>query len=123
MSATTNTVKHTPGPWVVVESDKSPKRAAAWVCTVGNNPNDPAVFSTVLDGDKFVFGDKLADARLIAAAPDLLEALRNIAHEMRFMLRANPAKDGGLYRQRLDEADLAIAKATGSPVPQEKGGR
>lgn len=72
-------IKHTPGPWIVVESAKGPKNAAAWVCTIGNNHNDPAVFSTVLDGDKFVFGDKLADARLIAAAPDLLEALKSLS--------------------------------------------
>lgn len=66
----------TPGPWVVVDGARGPRQAAAWVCTVGNNPGDPAVFSTVRDGDKFVFGDKVADARLIAAAPEMLAALK-----------------------------------------------
>jgi hypothetical protein len=42
-----------------------------------------------------------------------MEALRNLATEMRHMLSANPKKDGGLYRQRLDEADAAIARAEG----------
>lgn len=71
--------KHTPAPWIVVESDDAPvARPAAWICTLGNNPDDPAVFSTAMDGDKFIFGDKLADARLIAAAPDMLEALKKL---------------------------------------------
>lgn len=46
-------------------------------------------------------------------------ALRNLAHEMRFMLRQSPGKDGGLYRQRLDEADAAISKAA-IPSPADE---
>lgn len=43
----------------------------------------------------------------------VMDALINLAHEMRFLLRQNPKMDGGLYRQRLDEADAAIALAKG----------
>lgn len=51
------------------------------------------------------------------------EALANLAHEMRFLLRQNPEKDGGLYRQRLDEADRALALASGEcPHKCEEGG-
>lgn len=46
------------------------------------------------------------------------EALANLAHEMRFLLRQNPEKDGGLYRQRLDEAESALASLS-LPPPGE----
>lgn len=52
-------------------------------------------------------------AKLIAAAPDLLEALRNLATEVRHLLKVHPEMDGGLYRQRLSDAEVAIAKAEG----------
>jgi chromosome segregation ATPase len=38
----------------------------------------------------------------------LREALTNLAHEMRYVLRRHPKMDGGLYRQRLTEADAAL---------------
>jgi hypothetical protein len=51
------------------------------------------------------------------------DALVNLAHEMRFLLRQNPDKDGGLYRQRLDEADAALALAKGEcPHRCDEGG-
>ncbi|MER9217909.1 hypothetical protein NKI48_03090 [Mesorhizobium sp. M0644] len=56
--------------------------------------------------------DLLATPLNPEATRRLLTALTNLAHEMRFLLRQNPEKDGGLYRQRLDEADAAIAKAS-----------
>lgn len=45
-------------------------------------------------------GDAFADARLIAAAPDLLDVLQEIV-------------DRGLSMTRIDKARAAIAKATG----------
>lgn len=93
---------HTPGPWIVVESDTATvTRLAAWICTLGNNPDDPAVFSTAMDGNKFIFGDKIADARLVAAAPELLEALK----DARYALYGNGAGN--------PKIDAAIAKAEG----------
>jgi hypothetical protein len=41
----------------------------------------------------------------------LREALSNIAHEVRFLLRNKPSFDGGLYRKRLDEADAVLSSS------------
>lgn len=46
-----------------------------------------------------------------ATKDELVLALTNLAHEMRFMLKVNPDKDGGLYRQRLTEAEDVLRKA------------
>lgn len=57
-------VKHTPGPWVVCNMD-------AWCCVEHTEWG-----TTVAEiGENDDLG--LADARLIAAAPDLLEACRD----------------------------------------------
>lgn len=73
------TTAFTPGPWAVDEPGRP------WVCTVGNNSSDPAVFGAASPvGEPFVFGDKYADARLIAQAPTmhgLLVTLRGVLAE------------------------------------------
>lgn len=63
--------QHTPGPWTT-----TPGRF--WICSVGNNPDDPGVWSAypVAANQSFPFGSKKADARLIAEAPAMLEAMR-----------------------------------------------
>lgn len=71
----------TPGPWSVVEHDhaicvqtESPKKtkfgASRYAAIGGFDRNDPAQLA-----------EARANASLIAAAPDLLEALRDIAEE------------------------------------------
>ena len=102
--------KHTPGPWVVVIDDDG-------------NPlsGRPGVFSSeeldcgIVHWDGFVQpywrsarGDKEihANARLIAAAPDMLEALQAL-------VSANNSTDGMAMRKAWDKADAAIARATG----------
>jgi hypothetical protein len=79
------TDKHTIGPWSylprhIAESEPEVRAPAGWLicCTAGD-----------------------ADARLIAAAPDLLEACR---------LLLSSAHD---YQTGVAEAEAAIAKATG----------
>jgi hypothetical protein len=49
--------------------------------------------------------DPLADARVAA----LIQAATSIAREMDFMLRHNPDKDGGMYRDALTETQAALA--------------
>lgn len=55
-------------------------------------------------------GAEEENARLNSLISRYEEALRNLATEMRHMLRMNPSKDGGLYRQRLTEAEALLAR-------------
>jgi hypothetical protein len=60
----------TPGPWTV-------NGRGAWICTVGNNRGDPAIFGPrPADGEAFRYGDKKSDARHIAAcSPERIRSL------------------------------------------------
>ena len=78
------TSKHTPGPWVAHETlVLFPKNAGGF--DIRNCPNPES------------------NARLIAAAPDLLEALQRLYKDLPYVNQAN----GGM------QARAAIAKATG----------
>ena len=98
--------KHTPGPWKAHRIEKGP-----------GLPYTPVAAKTLLAKVySEAFGDfeqSEANARLIAAAPDLLEALR--------ALHSACVKDGwpvyGAHPAAMNAALAAIAKATG-----QKGG-
>lgn len=93
--------KHTPGPWVVIPSTPQDGVNCWWVhsatgvdIAIVNGPQNP---------------ETEADARLIAAAPELLEALQHI-------LRCIPI--GGLAQihhnsSTWEQIDAAITKALG----------
>lgn len=83
---------HTPGPWVT-NGYRSPTSGAI---TVFNRPFGLGDIAEVLGSE--------ADARLIAAAPELLEALQNLVDPERDLL------------DDLVVARKAIAKATGAQV-------
>jgi len=90
---------HTQGPWsyigngdVVAKSDK--------YC--GGEKDIASVFLTVNDEDE-------ANARLIAAAPELLEALKD-------MLDGHEDACTGYGEGAADKARAAIAKATGGEI-------
>jgi hypothetical protein len=99
--------KHTPGPWQITEMDLAgveffivPPRSPA--CPI----NDIA--SLVIDGHPLGRDAQIANAKLIAAAPELLEALR--------LLLADVADYPAWQRPCLavDKANAAIAKAIGA---------
>lgn len=74
---------HTPGPWTIVES-KDPIVVSHWHIQIGNVsiPFFPykRIYSEDLTQSGLVRDDEqMANARLIAAAPDLLAALKEIA--------------------------------------------
>lgn len=94
--------KFTPGPWVIA-GDEIETAEGQYVCH---------------------FGDGLeADARLIAAAPELLEALR--AFNVTERMIVGGTADSLTIRvpiSVLQNAAAAIAKATGEATPSGNGG-
>jgi hypothetical protein len=96
--------KHTPGPWINQGSrvvDLPGRQYAATICTLGTSTE---------------IADPLANAQLIAAAPDLLEALQECITEEGAACLARD--DAYQMRKRLYTintlARVAIAKATGN---------
>jgi len=91
--------KHTPGPWAVADVGE------VVVCATGRTLCD--VYSSFGTGEE----QADADARLIAAAPDLLAALEA------FVEAEHAASIGwrafGMYVDAVDAAKAAIAKARG----------
>lgn len=101
---TTNTVKHTPtpGPWFADEN-------AGYVYS---RPG-PLTRFVIAASESGTMDEQIANVRLMAAAPDLLEALKLVADSGKFTCFDDAAWDA---------VNDAISKATGSPAPQEKGG-
>ena len=94
--------KHTPGPWKV--GRYTPNATEISILTTGGAPVTPAW------GPKFYVNSEQAkaNARLIAAAPDLLEALDAIVQRIYDGSSISPYS--AEYRNALN----AIAKATGT---------
>lgn len=106
--------KYTPGPWVVEQLGHYHKQLS--VHQVGRT--DSARHVCTIYGEKGAVGHfkemserQLADARLIAAAPELLEALSRVVQLARLQC-ANPSCDCVQCRL-VAEAHAAIAKAEG----------
>lgn len=93
--------KHTPGPWWVEIGDETESWAEQWPRIVSENYE--VVGTEGLYGD---FETDCANARLIAAAPELLEALMLCREHM--YAHASNTDDGAF-----DALVKAIAKATG----------
>jgi hypothetical protein len=112
------TTTHTPGPWAVIEEDCDfsidgegwfdGQKVKGWV--IVGNPDDPNMAIAVIDTGAAPYWDDErldANARLIAAAPDLLSALRAILAEADTMAMT-------MRRRAVFEAGCAaIAKAEG----------
>lgn len=104
--------QHTPGPWIACEyggyGDYDGK------CRVVLGEGGDIRTAVVLGFDT---PENEANARLIAAAPDLLEALRYCRNSLKAVIDGEGGI--GLHAPEIIEADAAIAKATG----QEGGAR
>ena len=87
--------KHTPGPW---KARYAPDRAPPVETWCIDWSEDHEEIAEIVHGE--------ANARLIAAAPELLEALKAIVDEQ-------DARQGYASVQSYDAARAAIAKATG----------
>lgn len=88
---------HTPGPWRIERQNPSPT-TGEWMIA----GSAPGYLAEIRDCGS---GDPSANARLIAAAPDLLEALEAI--------RRYPKIREYVGSELADKADAAIAKARG----------
>ena len=95
--------KHTPGPWKVAKPSRSHANGNPMYGLVG-----PEIVADYED-----WGFTEANARLIAAAPDLLEALKEANKELEYL---NDPKGFVSMRQEriMEKARAAIAKASGS---------
>lgn len=101
------TVQHTPGPWIICDD--------GGLCI--HSPEYGSVGQVwthlTMQSDGSVEG---ANARLIAAAPDLLEALADAVNELQTLIRCdnpnNPITNA-TTDMRIDRALTAIRKARG----------
>ena len=112
---------HTPGPWVVnYKPDDEPyiiaEQGKAW-----DNPVICSLYEDVTPEDSITFSPWLkaypnaeANARLIAAAPDMLAALEGAWKEMSGWSWTGDARGKGPYDDHLARIRAAITKAKGS---------
>lgn len=99
MSARTPTP--TPGPWKARELITKDNRSLGWIIEHANGRIGWSDYATTNVGEDPPFPISEANARLIASAPDLLTALKEIAEQCR---------NGG-PRDTYNTAMAAIAKA------------
>ena len=102
-----NKQTHTPGPWHV---EHPFQEEGVYVST-----KSTALVAKLYEPDKYAWhGDRVesieANARLIASAPELLEALLALYHV------SADLPDGKAYAEAAEQARAAIAKATGTEV-------
>jgi hypothetical protein len=99
--------KHTPGPWQVNHWDH------LQVCDSSDERGCAPIAHIVKTGEPKPRAEDIANARLIAAAPDLLEALKGAA----FLLEAvSPSAERvgcDAYKYEAAKLRALIAKATG----------
>lgn len=96
---------HTPGPWKIITLEGVDGHL--FLCHDDGTENIPPLVAKVYDHQH---ADAEANARLIAAAPELLEALRELLDQLEGIGIPEWAGAEGLY---LGQAAAAIAKAEG----------
>ena len=101
---TTTTTKHTPGPWIAKPFDMNQCR----VIPDGNQ------FFSVATVSGFNAPEAVANAKLIAAAPRLLEALKLLLGQVEGIKPQSGCHSGSLQAD-IRIARAAIQAATGQP--------
>jgi hypothetical protein len=96
--------EHTPGPWLIEKNYSNGCEIGPWIMT-GRRPSGERNIIANIAGAPYLEADKgantYANARLVTAAPDLLEALQEV-------VAISDRKHNAW-----DKAHAAIAKATG----------
>ena len=99
--------KHSPAPWLIEERDINGKWDDKYF-DIQTMEIDSCEYMYLLDSTVVGYEQSLANAHLIAAAPELLEALIELTES------AKEAIDGlGDLADAIDTAKAAIAKALG----------
>ena len=103
--------KHTPGPWeaevIHGKNGYGFQVQGAYTATSAVIIADaPLFFTSIPKGPHATYDGQMANATLIAAAPELLAALE-------FCADALNTEAGGLYKAHIEQARAAIAKAKG----------
>lgn len=104
---------HTPGPWVIY-----PETDGTEICAVDRAPGLPIRQRIA---HPIIGKNWIANARLVAAAPELLEALRDVLAAERAGSRTPDTISGAekqldRIKEAVAKAEAAIAKATGEEV-------
>lgn len=101
--------QHTPGPWTaLVDQMRHGRRYGPRMALVTTNTGESVAIDCTGSGKDF--DESAANARLIAAAPDLLEALRPFAD----LDTSTPSELWAIRSELCEAARAAIAKAEGS---------
>ena len=120
--------QHTPGPWRIVETTH-PVMISTWHIAIGQKEISLFPYKYHFADEAKTCGGYVADAemhanaRLIAAAPELLEAL--IAAEKKLLALEHMVGGGDgeiCIETEILMARAAIAKATGSGAARDEGG-
>lgn len=104
--------KHTPGPWACLpQNGAGPMIVHEFETGNQMNPTGYRLIAHMLQRKDSLEQDR-ANAAVIAAAPELLEALASIEAKAMAMANDPEQSNRGLWRGCADEARAAIAKAT-----------
>jgi hypothetical protein len=97
--------EHTPGPWLIEESSNEDEFANVF------GPNDRPVAGIYIenDGSETPSEEDTANARLIAAAPEMLQALKDVSNAYQEMFAVMPVA----FQTYDSIVESAIAKASG----------
>lgn len=102
----------TPGPWKYSKtSDRVPFSFSGYIVGKDGLAGFWALVKATLASDESRDSEMKANARLIAAAPDMYEALK----ALRALVGATESDRLCLYEYARKQADAAIAKAEGKP--------
>ena len=100
--------RHTPGPWEIIDGDRPGIDGIDWsVVMFGDISEDEQIGVQGRTPDEM-----MANARLIAAAPNLLEACRESMEAMRANLAYAQRKDEHVLLDAFRKCEAAIAAAT-----------
>jgi hypothetical protein len=100
--------KHTPGPW----REYDPHFLGVAVAADGEQPNSSRIIADV-SGGREATEEECANARLIAAAPDLKDSLRFARAELVRLQGVVDAVNSSLISDVLRDIDESLAKAEG----------